>query len=43
MEIKETYISLCTFRLIDGNTALLGQRNADDAAMKIIEEMWERL
>ena len=31
------------FGLNDGNTALLGQRSADDAAMKIIEGLWYRL
>ena len=31
------------FGLNDDNTALLGHRNADDAAMKIIEELWIRL
>ena len=32
-----------SFGLNSGNTALLGQRSADDAAMKIIEELWKRL
>jgi hypothetical protein len=31
------------FGLNNGNTALLGQRSADNTAMKIIEELWKRL
>jgi hypothetical protein len=31
------------FGLNNGNTALLGQRSANNAAMKIIEELWKRL
>ena len=31
------------FGLNDGNTALLGHRTADDAAIKIIEALWKRL
>ena len=31
------------FGLNDDNTALLSNRSADDAAMKIIEELWETI